>query len=204
MFDHHLDPGAHRTGEPAASAAASPAIQRGGPVLPGGSLAGQQVSQDWVVAAARRAVASIAPRELAVFTTMANLWLAQGDRPWRTRPAPDGPPLPGPAADYRINTVLFSELVFLVISDALSEILGNSAWERIRPHRQPARRKLAGGAENAGSPGAGDEAGGGVRLTIEQAGALRGACERHALAAGLPSMTAAKLASAVLGEPGPG
>ncbi|HEU5420490.1 MAG TPA: hypothetical protein VFV41_22580 [Streptosporangiaceae bacterium] len=194
MFDHHADRGAHLAGEPAASCD-HPAHPAGRSALPGSSLAGQQVSQDWVVAAAQRAVAVIAPRELAVFTTMANLWLAEGHRPPQPGPAPGGRPEKGLTAGYRINAVLFSELVFPVISGALGEILGNSAWDRVRTQRQPARQRIAGGAEDAGQPGAGA----GVRLTIEQAGALHEACERHARAAGLPSMTAAKLAGAVAG-----
>ena len=84
------------------------------------------------MAAARRAVAAIAPRELAVFATMANVWLAEDSGPRRGRSAPGGAPGPG----YRINTVLFTELVFPVIP-ALAEILGNDAWEHIRA--QPAR-----------------------------------------------------------------
>jgi hypothetical protein len=168
MFDHHADRGAELAPEPAAPGSARPALRSGAPLLAGSSLAGQHVSQDWIVAAARRAVAVIAPRELAVFTTMANLWLATGDGQRRTRPAPAGPPAPRSGAGDRINTVLFTELVFPVISGALSEILGNSTRER---------------------------------LTIEQAGALHDACQRHALAAGLPSMTAARLAAAVLAGP---
>jgi hypothetical protein len=194
MFDHDVDTGARAAAGPAAAACAGAKIQGEAAVVTGGSLAGQQVSADWIVAAARRAVAAIAPRELAVFTTMANLWLAAGDGPRRSRPAPAGVPAPRLAAGYRINTVLFTELVFPVISGALSEILGNSAWECVRPQRQPAGRRVSGAAEDTSLPGAGTE----VRLTIEQAAALHEACQRHALAAGLPSMTAAKLAAAVL------
>jgi hypothetical protein len=200
MFDHHADRGTELVPEPAAPDSPGPAVRSAAPVLAGGSLAGQHVSEDWVVAAARRAVAVIAPRELAVFTTMANLWLAAGDGPRRARPAPGGPPEPRSAAGYGINTVLFTELVFPVISGALSEILGNSTWERVRPPRLPAGRRPSGARENAGLPGAGTD----VRLTIEQAGALPDACQRHALAAGLPSMTAARLAAAVLAGPASG
>src|SRR5690348_13057211 len=112
MFDHHADRGAELTPEPAAPDSPGPAGRSPTPLLAGGSVAGQHISQDWIVAAARRAVAAIAPRELAVFTTMANLWLAASDDPRRARPAPGGPPAPRPAAGYRINTVLFTELVF--------------------------------------------------------------------------------------------
>jgi hypothetical protein len=155
-------------------------------------LAGQQVSPEWVVAAARRAVAAIAPRELAVFATMANVWLAEGSGPRRGRSAPGAAPGPG----YRINTVLFTELVFPVISGALAEVLGNDAWKHIRA--QPARGQRAAG-ENSQPPGAAAA----IAMTIEQAGALHGACERHARAAGLPSVTAAQLAAAVQSGPGP-
>ena len=168
MFDHHADRGAELAPEPAAPGSGSPAVRNGTPVLTGSSVAGQHATQDWIVAAARRAVAAIAPRELAVFTTMANLWLAAADGPRHARPASAGPPAPRSGVGYRINTVLFTELVFPVISGALSEILGNSTRER---------------------------------LTIDQAGALQDACQRHALAAGLPSITAAGLAAAVVAGP---
>ena len=203
MSDQHADRGAELAPEPAAADSAGSATRTGASLLAGGSVAGQRVSQDWVVTAARRAVAVIAPRELAVFTTMANLWLAAGDGPLRAHPAPAAPggsAAPGSAADYRINAVLFTELVFPIISGALSEILGNSARERVRPQRQPAGRRLPGAADDTGLPGPGTD----LRLTIEQAGALHDACQRHALAAGLPSMTAARLAAAVLAGPGSG
>jgi hypothetical protein len=161
-------------------------------VLASGLPAGPQVSPEWVVAAARRAVAAIAPRELAVFATMANVWLAGGSGPRRGRSAPGGAPGPG----YRINTVLFTELVFPVISSALTEILGNNAWEHVRV--QPGGRPQADG-EAGEDPGATAA----VAMTIEQAAALHGACERHARAAGLPSATAAQLAAAVRSGPGP-
>ena len=198
MFNRRVRSGAHHTGKPPASAAASPPVPAAVPVpaatrlLAGGLPAGQQVSPEWVVAAARRAVAAIAPRELAVFATMANVWLAEDSGPRCGRPAPGGAPGPG----YRINTVLFTELVFPVISGALAEILGNDAWEHIRG--QPARRQRAAGADSQ-PPGAAAA----VAMTIEQADALHDACERHARAAGLPSVTAAQLAAAVHSGPGP-
>lgn len=198
MFNRRVSSWTHLAGKPPASTTASPPVPAAVPVpaatrvLAGGLLAGQQVSPEWVVAAARRAVAAIAPRELAVFATMANVWLAEGSGPRRGQPAPGGAPGPG----YRINTVLFTELVFPVISGALAEILGNNAWEHIRAH--PARRQQVAG-EDSDTPGAAAP----IALTVEQAGALHGACERHARAAGLPSATAAQLAAAVRSGPGP-
>jgi hypothetical protein len=147
------------------------------------------VSAQWVVAVARQAISTAAPRELAVFDGVADSWLAGKDQRRGQ---------PGSAVGFGVVSVLLSELIFPMLSGGLGEVLGNEMWEKIRPRPKGAHKRIAGQRKGASQPVTSVD----VRFTRQQSEALRAACLRHGVAMGLPTDKAALLADAILGAVG--
>jgi hypothetical protein len=189
---------------------------------------GPHIPAQWAVGVVREAIGRVAPRELAVFGSVADTWLAAGGQSRRPRRRP------GPTVGFGIDSVLLAELAFPILTGALGEVLGNVVWERVGPRRRSARHRSAAqdsvtettvtqigvseiavtevsvtGAsaapdsaapDSAASDGApGELAGRGIEFTGQQMRDLRDACRRHGVTLGLPADTAELLADAVVG-----
>jgi MFS family permease len=152
---------------------------------PEGGVAETPVSAEWVVAVARQAIGAVAPRELAVFDSVAGSWLADSERRRGQ---------PGAAVGFGVEAVLLSQLIFPMISGGLGEVFGNAVWEQIRPRRKGAHKRSASQPKDTTPPT--------VRFTRRQSEALRAACLRHGVSLGLPADKAALLADAILGAAG--
>ena len=85
----------------------------------------------------REAIDRVAPRELAVFDSVADAWLAAGGQSRRPRRRP------GPTVGFGVDSVLLAELAFPILTGALGEVLGNVVWERVGPRRRSARHGSA-------------------------------------------------------------
>jgi hypothetical protein len=189
---------------------------------------GPHIPAQWAVGVVREAIGRVAPRELAVFGSVADTWLAAGGQSRRPRRRP------GPTVGFGIDSVLLAELAFPILTGALGEVLGNVVWERVGPRRRSARHRSAAqdsvtettvtqigvseiavtevsvtGAsaapdsaapDSAASDGTpGELAGRGIEFTGQQMRDLRDACRRHGVTLGLPADTAELLADAVVG-----
>jgi hypothetical protein len=98
---------------------------------------GPHIPAQWAVGVVREAIGRVAPRELAVFGSVADTWLAAGGQSRRPRRRP------GPTVGFGIDSVLLAELAFPILTGALGEVLGNVVWERVGPRRRSARRRSA-------------------------------------------------------------
>jgi hypothetical protein len=144
----------------------------------------------------REVIRQLAPEELPVFDSMADEWLSDGRRRWRT-----GKP-PGAAVGFGVESLLLTQLAFPIITGAIGEVLGGVAEDgvRLRIRRRAARRAAPAGA-NASDPGAEKSSAlpAGDVLSSGQARTLHEACERHARVLGMSAARATLLADAVLG-----
>ena len=153
------------------------------------------VSAAQVVDAAREVIRLLEPEELVVFDATAASWLS-GDLPAARHRRE-----PGAAVGFGVEAVLLSELVFPIISGALSQVLGTRMLERIG-----ARRRAAGsatGSSDVGDPEAGDPGGRDGQqagLTVEQLRNIHDVCRHDAAALGLAPAKATLLADAVVGS----
>ncbi|GIE94579.1 hypothetical protein [Paractinoplanes rishiriensis] len=129
-------------------------------------------ARDLVTAAARRAVAVLAPEELPYYEQVA--------AEWRTRTGPFTP-----SVSFGIDTAMFSDAILQAVSSAFGElmVIGGTAagtgFLRWRRKRKP-------GAEPP------------AELTEDRITELRDACVRHALDLDLTPDQAEQLADAVV------
>jgi hypothetical protein len=98
---------------------------------------GSHIPAQWAVGVVREAIDRVAPRELAVFDSVADAWLAAGGQSRRPRRRP------GPTVGFGVDSVLLAELAFPILTGALGEVLGNVVWERVGPRRRSARHGSA-------------------------------------------------------------
>ena len=131
------------------------------------------VSAAQVVDAAREVIRLLEPEELVVFDATAASWLS-GDLPAARHRRE-----PGAAVGFGVEAVLLSELIFPIISGALSQVLGTRMLERIGARRRD-----------------GQQAG----LTVEQLRNIHDVCRHDAAALGLAPAKATLLADAVVGS----
>jgi hypothetical protein len=172
---------------------------------------GPHIPAHWAVGVVREAIGRVAPRELAVFGSVADAWLAAGGQSRRPRRRP------GPTVGFGVDSVLLAELAFPILTGALGEVLGNVVWERVGPRRRSARHRGAAqdsvtetaaqdsvtettAQDSAAQDSArGELADRGIEFTGQQMRDLRDACRRHGVTLGLPADTAELLADAVVG-----
>src|ERR1700722_2121322 len=98
---------------------------------------GSHIPAQWAVGVVREAIGRVAPRELAVFGSVADAWLAAGGQSRRPRRRP------GPTVGFGVDSVLLAELAFPILTGALGGVLGNVVWERVGPRRRSARHGSA-------------------------------------------------------------
>jgi hypothetical protein len=145
----------------------------------------------------REVIRQLAPEELPVFGSMADDWLSEGQRRWRS-----GKP-PGAAVGFGVETLLLTQLAFPIITAAIGEVLGDVAEDRVRlrTRRRAGRRAATAEVRPAAGPRAGKSSERPAHdvLTSDQVRALHDACERHAMVLGMSAAKAALLADAFLG-----
>jgi hypothetical protein len=98
---------------------------------------GPHIPAQWAVGVVRKAIGRVAPRELAVFGSVADAWLAAGGQSRRPKRRP------GPTVGFGVDSVLLAELAFPILTGALGEVLGNVVWDRVGPRRRSARHRGA-------------------------------------------------------------
>lgn len=135
-----------------------------------------------VLTAARATVARVAPEELEVFDSVADLWRGEADR--------GGWSAPGGAVGFGIESALMTEILIQVAAAAIAEVFAfaagraRSGWQRWRRRR---RGEPLASTTVPESWGAEDDA------------RLRAATHRHAIALGLAADQADLLADALIG-----
>ncbi|QGN48132.1 hypothetical protein ACN26Y_18745 [Micromonospora sp. WMMD558] len=144
---------------------------------------------DVAVAAARVAVARLAPEELAVFDELA--------AEWRRRPERVRWSAPGRSVGFGVETVLVTEVALQAAGQAVAEVLvlGGALLGRRWWRRRQSEPPVVVGVVEPGEGGKPPR----LALTAEQARRLRYACRQHATALGLDAARARVLADAVVG-----
>jgi hypothetical protein len=155
------------------------------------------LSPEQITEVVREVIRRVAEEELPVFDIVADAWRADGRQQWRS-----GRP-PGASVGFGVDELLLTQLAFPVIAAALGEVLGDAAEERGRawmkrrakrppavPEGKPAETEAQ---QRNGAPARGS-------LTIQQAEAVRDACERYARTLGMKADKSELLAKAVLGS----
>lgn len=155
---------------------------------------GQPLSAVQVSDVVREVIRQLAPEELPVFDSMADDWLADGRRRWRSGK-------PGAAVGFGVEEVLLTYLAFPIIAAAVGEVLGDVAEDkvRLRIRRRAGRQVTTAGVKAVSGTGKSSERPGRDVLTPDQVRALHDACERHARTLGMSAAKATLLADAVLG-----
>jgi hypothetical protein len=145
----------------------------------------------------REVVRQLAPEELPVFASMADDWLSGHRRRWRS-----GKP-PGSAVGFGVETLLFTQLAFPIVTGAIGDVFGDVMEDRGRlwkKRRAGRRASTTTGVKAAGQgTGKSNERPAQDVLTSAQVRALHDACERHARVLGMSAAKATLLADAVLG-----
>ena len=138
-------------------------------------------------------IRQLAPEELPVFDSMADDWLADGRRRWRSGK-------PGAAVGFGVEELLLTQLAFPIITAAVGEVLGEVAEDkvRLRMRPRPRRRATTAGVKAVPETGKNSERPA-EALSRDQVRALHDACERHARTLGMSAAKATLLADAVLG-----
>jgi hypothetical protein len=153
------------------------------------------ISTAQVVEIAREVIRQHAPEELRVFDAVAASWTAGQAKRRRGR-------IPSGAVGSGVEVLMLAEIVFPLITNALGQVLGTLAVERVRRPRRPKARSEAAAAAPGGktptSPVHG-ASGHDVHLSKQQAEAFRAACRSDAIAFGLAPSEADLLADACFG-----
>lgn len=157
------------------------------------------ISTAQVVEVAHEVIRQQAPEELRVFDAVAAAWAAAGQINRRRGR------IPSAAVGSGVEALMLAEIVFPLITNALGQVLGTLAVERIRRPRRPEARSEAArevpGRKTPTSPTSPVRGASGhdVHLSKQQAEAFRVACRSDAIAFGLAPSEADLLADACLG-----
>jgi hypothetical protein len=151
-------------------------------------------SATWVTDVAREVTRELAPQELPVFDAVAAQWAAEGGSARRRGRRP-----PGAAVGFGIDGVLLSEVVFPVLTGAISDVVGEVTWEGIRERRRSRRERTAPATDqqaDAPAAGRGPES---MPVAGPQLAEVHAAFLRHAITLGQSPDAALLMADAMMG-----